>query len=634
MRSRIGVVVSILLVSVAVMVFQIDLLRAATQEPANPIYPDQRTAVKQAVFWLVPNFQNDDGGYTSFSTGANLAPSSIGGTLDAIVAIAAAGYSPVETFPGKGSSPVNYLIDNEDDLIAFAGQNGGQAGKVILALTASAVDPRDFVGHDFVDELTGQLEPSGAYGVSDPFNQALAMLAVAAVGQPVPATAVAWLEDLQAANGSWDDGFGTTDASDATAMAIMALVAAGKTAADPSVADAIDFLADVQQADGGWAYAPDFATNANSTALVIQALGALGDDWYSTAGEWAKGDQTPLLALLSFQSASGGFQTDFGQGPFADFYTTVQSIPAVTGKPFPLPARLEAAFRGLVCLDALQDSATGGWESFVGAGADAAGTSRAIQAIAAAGEDPQAARWTAGGTNAVAALEELTPDYLEGGRGGRVGIVMQGVVAAGLPYDVIDFAGENLPLLVSGFLSPTGEYDSTDFGIFAHAEAMLGLQRSGEPVDPSAIDFLLSVDTANDWGDADSNGIVLQVLSGIPSGAPAGTLAALRATQAADGGWGFGGVSSPNSSSEVVQGLTSVRLNPFSPNWSRVVEGRVTSAADVVMAQQTANGCWPNLYGPGDDPYSTTDAIILLAQHPGWGFHKVLIPHLFDASSN
>jgi hypothetical protein len=48
------------------------------------------------------------------------------------------------------------------------------------------------------------------------------------------------------------------------------------------------------------------------------------------------------------------------------------------------------------------------------------------------------------------------------------------------------------------------------------------------------------------------------------------------------------------------------------------------------MAQQEPNGCWPNTFGPGDDPYSTTDAIILLAQQPGWGFHEVRMPYLLS----
>jgi hypothetical protein len=292
-----------------------------------------------------------------------------------------------------------------------------------------------------------------------------------------------------------------------------------------------------------------------------------------------------------------------------------------------LPARLEAARAALGCLDTLQDDATGGWPSFAGNPVDAQGTSRAIQAITALDEDPRGGRWTTpGGVDAVEALESLTPDYLSDGRGGRVGIVMQGVAAAGLPADVTDFAGEDLPLLMSGYLSPTGEYDSTAFGIFAHAEAMLGLIAVQELVDPSAIDFLLAAQSGGDWGDPDSNGIALQVLGGLSRSGRRGTLAALLATQTVEGGWGFGGDVSPNATSEVVQGLTSVGVNPFSPDWSRVVEGRLANAASAVIAMQGDNGCWPNLFGPGDDPYSTTDAILLLTRRSDWGFWENWLP--------
>ena len=251
------------------------------------------------------------------------------------------------------------------------------------------------------------------------------------------------------------------------------------------------------------------------------------------------------------------------------------------------------------------------------------------QAIAALGEDPQAARWTtAGGTDAVEALAALTPDYLEDGRGGRVGVVMQGVVAAGPPYMVDDFAGLDLPLLMSGYLTPEGAYDATEFGIFAHAEAMLGLLNANEPVAPPAVDLLLSLQTGGDWGDPDSHGIALQVLGGLARPARPGTMAALHAAQNVEGGWGFAGATSPSTSSEVVQGLIDAGQNPYGPQWSRVVAGRLTNAADAVLALQDANGCWPNAFGPGDDPYSTTDAVLLLAGQPGWGFSQVFTPIL------
>lgn len=624
MRTKLLLIIGILGIVAFSLAAQLNILQAAPQ--AVPAYPDQRDAARAAAYWMVREFQNDDGGYASFSGGANQAPSSVAGTLDAILAIAAAGYNPAAIFPGESAAPLGFLADNPDDLLDYAMVDGSQSGKVVLALTASAVDPRTFAGHDFAAELIGSLEASGAYGVAAPFKQSVAILGVAAVGEPVPASAVDWLIDRQAADGSWDDGFGTVSNPDATAMAIMALLAAGRLPADPAIQAAVDFLAAGQLADG-WEYGSGFGASANTTALVVQALGALGEDWYSAGGPWVVEGQTPLAALLAYQSASGAFQSDFGQGPFDDFYATAQAVPAVTGRFFPLPARYEAARLALSCITAMQDPDSGGWPNFNAADPDAAGTSRAIQAIAAMGEDPQSGRWTtAGGINSAEALEALTPAYLSEGRGGRVGIVMQGVVAAGAPYDVANFAGEDLPLLMSGYLSPTGEYDSTAFGIFAHSEGMLGLLAAEEQVAPQAIDVLLSAQTAGDWGDPDSNGIALQVLGGIPMAARTGTMEALLATQVVDGGWGFGGITSPSSSAEVVQGLTAVGRNPFGPEWSRIVDGRVVNAADAVMAQQGDNGCWPNAFGPGDDPYSTTDAILLLTRQPGWGFSTMNLP--------
>lgn len=626
MIKRFVFLLTITLIATTAPTFHLLVQDVAAEASSEATVTDQRVAVKEAVYWMVREFQNDDGGYALFSSGANQAESSVAGTLDAVLALAAAGYSPAARYPGEPAAPLEYLLEHVDDVIVFAEANGGQAGKVVMALTASAIDPRTFGGHDFVATLTGHLEPSGAYGVADPFKQATAILGLVAVGEDVPAAAVEWLEGLQEPGGSWSDGFGTNDSADATAMAIMSLLAAGRTTASPSVQAARAFLADTQLA-GGWAYGPGLGAGANSTALVVQALSAMGEVWYTTSGPWVVEGQSPLAALMSYRSETGAFQSDFGQGPFDDFYATVQAIPAAAGRPFPLPSRLESARVALGCLDVLQDPATGGWASFAGGPVDAAGTSRAIQAITALGESPRSERWTTpGGTGAVAALEELTPAYLDDGRGGRVGIVMQGVVAAGPPDHVSDFAGENLPSLMSGYLLPTGEYDSTAFGIFAHAEAMLGLIGAGEAVAPAAVDLLNSTHSGGDWGDPDSNGIVLQVYGGLSRPPRAGTPAALRIAQTVDGGWGFGGDVSASTTSEVVQGLTAVNLNPFAPDWSRVVDGRVVNAADAVMSQQSGDGCWPSPVGPGADPYSTTDAILLLTQRPGWGFSMARMP--------
>jgi hypothetical protein len=610
--------------TVATLLAMLDTQSAAAESSGPGIpFPDQRTAVRRAVYWLVQQHQNDDGGYTSFSAGANLADSNPAGTLDAVLAIAAADYNPAAPFPGKSNTPIGYLASSISQTAAFAALDGAQSGKVILGLVAANRDPRDFAGHNFVISLTNQLSPTGQYNVNTPFKQSLALLALAAVHEPIPMTATQWLLDQQISggpgDGAWNDGFITTQGStDDTAMAVMALIAGGTAVSDSHLISATAFLSRTQLATGGWEFAPEFGfgESANSTALAVQALSAMGENFY---GDWQQSGITPLAALLAWQNSSGAFQSDFGSGPFDDFFATTQAIPAATGKAYPLIGRYEVARRAIDCLDLLQDQTTGGWEQFATFGVNAGGTSRAIEAIAAFGDDPQSARWTTiSGTHAVEALENLTAAYLVGARGGRTGVVMQGVVAGGAPFTVTNFAGLNLPISMTGFLSPTGEYDHTNFGPMAHVEAMLGLWQSGFPVDPTAVTWLLDAQADGDWGGADANGISLNVLGRLGIEAPNNSIDNLRQTQQADAGWGFGLPANPNSSSEVVQGLVQQGQNPFDPTWSKVVSGTVTNVADTIMAQQADNGCWLDFSGTTADPFSTTDAILLLQQQPAW----------------
>ncbi|MEM7118815.1 MAG: prenyltransferase/squalene oxidase repeat-containing protein, partial [Chloroflexota bacterium] len=605
---------------------------AATLAGPNTPFDDPRHGADAAVRWLITTHQNDDGGYSSFSGGANAAASDVNGTLDALNAIASTGHNPAAVYLGKSSAPVHYLQNNPEAVAAYAAGSGGRAGKLLIGLAAANQDPHRFHETDYVLSLTEQLSPTGQYNVGDAFNQSLAILGLTAVSEPVPAAATDWLVSQQATNGSWDDGFGTLDNPDATAMAVMALIASGKSMTDTAVLNARDFLMSSQLATGGWEYGAGFGESTNTTALVVQALSALGEDFYSDSSDWAQGGTSPIQALYEWQNGTGAYQVDFGSGPFDDFFATVQALPASTGKPLPIASRAEAVHHALGCLDAIQDETTGGWAQFADfpgfpAEVNAGGTARAIQAIAAGGDDPQSDRWTTvGGTNAVAALETMSPDYIVAGRGGRTGIVMQGVAAAGAPYTVADFAGMDLELTMSGFLSPTGEYDSTAFGPMGHAEAMLGLIDNGLMVDETAVSFLYGSHTNGDWGSADSNGIVLSVLGQMDLSAPAGTVDTLRATQQADAGWGFGIPASPSSSSEVVQGLVAHGINPFAPKWSVVISGQITSVADTIMAQQADNGCWPNPFGPGDDPFGTTDAIMMLTQDVAWEVYQTVLP--------
>ncbi len=602
-----------------------------TAAPQDIPFPDQRDAVSMGVTWLIENKQNEDGGYgINFNTGQPA--STPASTLDAVMAIAGAGYNPAAPYLGKSETPISYLEGNGAALKSFSDFSGGSTGKIVLALTAANIDPRDFAGIDWVMTLNDQISTTGQINTSDAFNQSLAILALTAVDEPILASSLTWLKDQQDSDGSWDDGFGTTQNADATAMSIMALTAAGLPAQDPVIVKALAFLNESQLAIGGWEYGPGYGENANSTGLVVQALSATGENFTIDSGPWVKDDITPLAALLAWQNETGAFQADFGQGRFDDFFATVQAIPAATGKPLPLPARLEAAQQAVACLPTLQDPESGGWEQFASFGVNAAGTSRAIQAVAAVGQDPQAEDWTPAEVNAVEALEALTPDYLSAERGGRVGIVIQGVVAAGSPYDPADFAGYDLPLQLTSYLSDTGEYANTAFGVVAQNEAMLGLLAVNELVDLSAADFLLDAQVDGDWGGPDANGISLNTLGRLGFTLPQ-AIDNVRAKQEADGGWGFGVPSDPSSSSEVVQGLIQNDENPFSPEWSKVVSGTLANAADLVLAQQGDNGCWPNRWGPGDDPFATTDGILLLVQQPDWGTRDLYLPLVSSPAS-
>ncbi len=597
---------------------------AVTATRADPSPEQQKSAVVNAVSWLMSGYQNPDGGF-GLDFGSGQPQSSVGTTLDAMLALGAAGYNSGAIYPGRSAAATDYLLNNQTALTSYALSSGGGAGKSVLALVAAGQNPRDFGGKNWVNTLLDSYDPLGTYNTQDAYNQSLAITAVSAVDEPLPAAAVTWLQDAQAPDGSWSDGFGTDQSSDTTAMALMALLAAGVPADDEHVTKALDFLANSQVPGGGWEYGSGFGANANSTALVIQALSAAGEDFYTDAGPWAANGRSPLSTLLGWQSDSGAFQADFGQGLTDNLYATLQAIPGATGKPWPLEGRFEANQRALLCIANLQDEDSGGWEQFAGFGVNAAGTSRAIEAIRAAGGDPQAVMWSPGAVGAVASLAAQTPDYLAGGRGGRSGVVVQGVVAAGPPSSPFNFAGFDLPAEIAGHLGPEGAYDDTAFGYSAQGEAMVGLLLTGAPVADSAVQLLLDAQQNGDWGSPDGNGIALSVLGRLGIRLPS-ALANLSLTQQEDAGWGYGIPADPSATSEIVQGLVQSGENPFGPGWSKVVNGRLTNPADTILAQQTGNGCWPNRFGSGDDPFATTDAMILLAQQASWPSYRIELP--------
>lgn len=288
-------------------------------------FPDVQDSLQAAAAWLEQAHQNDDGGYSSFSAGANSAPSDVGGTLDALIALSVA---------GRDVDPqLDYLAANLDQAAEYAAVDGSTAGKLVIGLTVAGANPRDFQGNDYVITLSGHLSPTGQYGVTTAFNQSLAILGLAATGEEAPPESFEWLLGLQESDGelagSWDDGFGTAGNPDSTAMALLALIAGENPETIDEVDAAISFLASSQLDSGGWEYAAGLGENANSTALVVQALSAAGEDLTSADSPWTKNNITPVTALLAWQGEIGAFQADYGEGRFDDFFSTVQAMPAL-----------------------------------------------------------------------------------------------------------------------------------------------------------------------------------------------------------------------------------------------------------------------------------------------------------------
>jgi squalene cyclase len=156
------------------------------------------------------------------------------------------------------------------------------------------------------------------------------------VSETIPTNATTYLKGLAQSNGGWEWGLGWGTDTNATSLALQALMAAGEPRTSAVVTQGLAYLAAAQNADGGFPYDPDSvvstASDANSTAYAIQALRATGEDPAGAA--WSKGTNTPLSFLLSLQLPDGSIQWQQGQG--GNQVATQQAVPALLGRPFPL----------------------------------------------------------------------------------------------------------------------------------------------------------------------------------------------------------------------------------------------------------------------------------------------------------
>ncbi|MEO7911978.1 MAG: prenyltransferase/squalene oxidase repeat-containing protein [Roseiflexaceae bacterium] len=305
-------------------------------------FPSRAVAARNALSFIKTQ-QQPDGSFTGFGLGA---------TLDAILAIDAAGGDPQSV-----AKALDYL---RPQAAAYAANSAAATGKLTAAIVAAGADPRSFAGLNLVISTTLRYDAStGAFG-SNTFDQAWAMLGLAAVGQAIPLSATAHLQEIQATGGGW--GFSANAPAgdaDSTGLALQALAAGGvrpapTTAAlsnaaicttgagssNPAVQAALAFLRTQESADGG--FHPDFdkATSASSTGLALQGLAAYGEtprglSWTNVITDGSSSALTlrnPVDTLLELQTLDGGFP---GFGGPNDPSATYQALPGLLGRAFP-----------------------------------------------------------------------------------------------------------------------------------------------------------------------------------------------------------------------------------------------------------------------------------------------------------
>lgn len=285
-----------------------------------------QTAGKRAATWLASQQSRDGGFGNGFTQGSD--PSA---TADAVFALATAGTAPATLKSKGGRTPLDYLASQ----VGSGKLSTGQLAKVALAAHAAGADPRRFGGRDVVSAVRSAYdERTGVIGGSV-YVHALALVALARSGEPIPARAITALEGYQGTAGGFSfTGAGSPDV-DTTALAVQALISAGRPANTGPAGRGLGYLRSLQNADGGFPYESPSSfgteTNANSTALVVQAIIASGDQPES----WAAAAGNPLSSLVRLQRGDGwiGYQASV---PDPSVLATSGALPGLYRAPYGL----------------------------------------------------------------------------------------------------------------------------------------------------------------------------------------------------------------------------------------------------------------------------------------------------------
>jgi hypothetical protein len=204
--------------------------------------------------------------------------------------------------------------------------SAGATGKVILGLAAARAGSARCAGRlDLLRHLQ-HFGHRGRYG-STIFDQTLGMLAMRALRAGPPSSTVAFLLSARG-RGGWNFNAsrlgGRADDVTSTAMAILALRAAGVSRGNGQLRAGLSWMLGQRTASGGFALGRRDRTEANSTALAIEAERAMG-----------RSDRRARSALRTLQRGGGAFQftrTDAGSRIIA----SADAVVALSGHALPV----------------------------------------------------------------------------------------------------------------------------------------------------------------------------------------------------------------------------------------------------------------------------------------------------------
>lgn len=306
--------------------------------------PDESlTVASEAAGWLAHTQLRPDGAAIG-ADGSNDGPA----TARIALALHAAGLEQ------EARGPLAWL-EAHPNTTATDSAGDSPPGLALLILVASAEgrSPNSFGGQDLVARLLATRQNDGQFGetsaryAADPPGgpvprQGLVLTALGAAGQR-DEEAAQWLLDRECPDGGWWRG--RTEPSDAcpqpdsvtTGLAMQGLAAVGQ----PVPTSAVDALAELQLPDGGFPFLPGLS-NPFSTAIGLQGLLAAGQD--PNSPRWRKGSDpstgTLFQALQRFATdPSGGYSS--APGLPAQPGATETAVVAATGSALPLPATAE-----------------------------------------------------------------------------------------------------------------------------------------------------------------------------------------------------------------------------------------------------------------------------------------------------